>query len=62
VASSKPGVITLNYLARTGSATFVASVMLTNPTSLIDETTAVGEAGALIRGGSASQPGSRRPE
>jgi beta-lactamase class A len=54
---SEPGVITLNYLARTGSAAFVASVMLTNTTSLINEITAVGEAGALIRGGLALAAG-----
>jgi hypothetical protein len=54
---SEPGVITINYLARTGGATFVASVMLTDPTSLIDEITAVGEAVALVRGGLALAAG-----
>jgi len=49
---SEPGVLTLNYLARTaGGASYVVSVDVDDPGHALDEATAVPELLALARGG-----------
>jgi hypothetical protein len=54
---AEPGVLTLNYLARTtAGATYVVSAMLSDPAAPIPDT-AAGELQALVRGGFALAAG-----
>ena len=49
---SEPGVLTVNYLARTSTGQLlVSSLMLANPGSAFDEAAIIGEVLALARGG-----------
>jgi beta-lactamase class A len=49
---SEPGVLTLNYLARqNGGATYVVSVMLSDPTAALPEASIITELMAVVRGG-----------
>jgi hypothetical protein len=49
---SEPGVLTVNYLARTSTGQLlVSSLMLASPGRALDEAAIVGEALALARGG-----------